>query len=96
MFKFSTFLINFASLNIFGFFVNKPSTSDKSIKVSALVICATRDASLSLSPYLISEVAIVSFSLTIGMKSKLNKFSNVLFAFKDLLLSSVSSRVSRI
>ena len=47
--------------NNFGFFVKRPSTSDNNIKVSALVICATRDASLSLSPYFISDVAIVSF-----------------------------------
>ena len=67
LFKSITFLINFASLNNFGFFVKSPSTSDNKIKVSAFVICATRDASLSLSPYFISEVAIVSFSLTIGI-----------------------------
>ena len=36
-----------------------------------MVIWATRDASLSLSPYFISDVAIVSFSLTIGIKFKL-------------------------
>jgi len=64
--------------------------------VSASEICATLDASLSLSPYFISVVAIVSFSLTIGINPKSNKFSKVLLAFKDLLLSSVSSRVNRI
>ena len=94
--KFSTFLINLASLNSFGFLVYKPSTSDKRTNVSALIICATRDASLSLSPYLISVVAMVSFSLTIGMKPKSNKFLKVLLAFKDLLRSSVSSRVNKI
>ena len=41
-------------------------------------------------------IAIVSFSLTIGIKPKSNKFSKVLLAFKDLLLSSVSSRVNKI
>ena len=41
-------------------------SNDNKINVSASVIWATRDASLSLSPYLISDVAIVSFSLTIG------------------------------
>ena len=53
--------------------MKRPSTSDNNINVSALVICATIEASLSLSPYFISEVAIVSFSLTIGMYSSLNK-----------------------
>ena len=40
----------------------------KSISESAPDICATLEANLSLSPYLISEVAMVSFSLTIGTK----------------------------
>ena len=65
--KLFTLFISLASLNIFGFFVKSPSTTDSKIKVSALVICATLDANLSLSPYFISEVAIVSFSFTIGI-----------------------------
>src|SRR5271155_5648035 len=40
--------------------------SDSSTSMSALVICATRAASRSLSPKRISAVAIVSFSLTSG------------------------------
>ncbi len=40
--------------------------SDSSTSMSALVICATRAASRSLSPKRISAVAIVSFSLTTG------------------------------
>ena len=57
---------------------------------------ATLDANLSLSPYFISVVAIVSFSLTTGINPSSNKFSNVLLAFKDLLRSSVSSSVNKI
>jgi len=60
--------ISFAFLNTFGFLSWSPSTSDKRTKESALDICATLEANLSLSPYLISEVAILSFSLTIGTK----------------------------
>ena len=88
--------INIASLFIFGFFVYNPSTSDNKIKQSAPEICATLEANLSLSPYLISDVAILSFSLTIGTKPKLNRFSNVLLALIALLLFSVSSRVNNI
>ena len=40
--------------------------SDSSTSMSALIICATRAASRSLSPKRISAVAIVSFSLTTG------------------------------
>ena len=47
------------------------------ISVSAPIICATLAANLSLSPYLISAVAVVSFSLTIGIALSLNKLSNV-------------------
>ena len=67
LFKSLIVLINLASLYNFGFLVKSPSTSDSNIKVSALVIWATLEANLSLSPYFISEVAIVSFSFTIGM-----------------------------
>ena len=88
--------INIASLFIFGFFVYNPSTSDNKIKQSAPEICATLEANLSLSPYLISDVAMLSFSLTIGIKPKLNRFSNVLLALIALLLFSVSSRVNNI
>ena len=73
-----------------------PSTSDNKIKQSAPEICATLEANLSLSPYLISDVAMLSFSLTIGIKPKLNRFSNVLLALIALLLFSVSSRVNNI
>ena len=96
IFIFLTSFINFAPLFIFGFLVYKPSTSDSNISESALEIWATLDANLSLSPYLISEVAILSFSFTTGIKFNWNKFSKVLFAFKALLLCSVSSRVSKI
>ena len=65
-------------------------------KQSALEICATLDANLSLSPYLISEVATLSFSFTIGTYPSLNRLSNVLFALIALLLCSVSSKVSNI
>ena len=53
-------------------------------------------ASLSLSPYFISVVAVVSFSLTIGMIPIAKRLSMVRLAFIDLLLCSVSSRVSNI
>ena len=69
---------------------------DNSIRQSALTICATRAASRSLSPYLISVVAIVSFSFTIGMIPSFREVSIVLLAFMDLLRCSVSSKVSRI
>ena len=47
------------------------------MSVSAPIICATLAANLSLSPYLISAVAVVSFSFTIGIALSLNKLSNV-------------------
>ena len=53
-------------------------------------------ASLSLSPYFISVVAVVSFSLTMGTIPIVSKLSIVLLAFIDLLLCSVSSSVSNI
>ena len=46
---------------------NKNLKISSKFKVSALVIWATLEANLSLSPYFISEVAIVSFSFTIGI-----------------------------
>ena len=76
--------------------MKRPSTSESKINVSAFVIWVTLDASLSLSPYFISVVAIVSFSLTTGINPSSNKFSNVLLAFNDLLRSSVSYRVNKI
>ena len=41
--KLLTLLISLASSKILGFIVKSPSTSDNSISVSALVICATRE-----------------------------------------------------
>ena len=70
----------------FPYFINK----------SAPIIWATLAANLSLSPYLISEVAVVSFSLTIGTAPSLKRFSNVLLTFKARLLCSVSSGVIKI
>ena len=64
--------------------------------MSAFNICATLAASLSLSPYLISDVAVVSFSFTIGMPLIFIIFSIVSLALSALLLSSVSSRVNKI
>ena len=73
-----------------------PSTFDKFISTSALIICATLAAKRSLSPYLISDVAVVSFSFTTGTAFSLNKFSKVLFAFIARLLCSVSSKEIKI
>ncbi len=70
--------------------------SDNMINVSAFVIWATLADNLSLSPYLISEVAVVSFSLTIGIAFKFKIFCIVSLAFKALRLFSVSSSVRRI
>ena len=61
--------------------------------MSAPIICATLAANLSLSPYLISDVATVSFSLIIGIYLFLSNSSKVALAFKYLLLFSVSSAV---
>ena len=72
-------------------------TFDKNkIKQSAPIICETLEASLSLSPYFISVVAVVSFSLTIGTIPIAKRLSIVRLAFIDLLLCSVSSSVSNI
>ena len=59
--------MNNASLFLFGSEEYKPFISDNNINKSALHICATREASLSLSPTLISSVATVSFSLITGI-----------------------------
>ena len=77
-------------------FIKTVKIIDNNIKQSALIICDTRAASLSLSPYLISVVAVVSFSLTIGTIPIANKLSIVRLAFIDLLLCSVSSSVRSI
>ena len=66
------------------------------IRVSAPTICATLAASLSLSPYFISAVAVVSFSFTIGIAFNLKRFSKVLLTFKARLLCSVSSGLIKI
>ena len=55
------------------------------------MICATLAASLSLSPYFISDVAVVSFSFTIGIAFNLNKLSKVRLTLIALHLCSVSS-----
>ena len=52
------------------------------IKLSAPTIIATWEASLSLSPNLISSVATVSFSFTIGTTSKDNSIFKVVLEFK--------------
>ena len=96
LFIFFTLLINLAFLFNFGFLSNNPSTSDNKIKQSEPDICATLDANLSLSPYFISEVAILSFSLTNGINPRSKRLSNVRFAFIALLLISVSSSVKSI
>ncbi len=70
--------------------------SDSSTSMSALVICATRAASRSLSPKRISAVAIVSFSLTTGTAPSPSSWAKVARAFKCRRRSSVSSKVSRI
>src|ERR1700691_3943695 len=49
--------------------------SDSSTSASALIICATRAASRSLSPNRISDVATVSFSLMTGMAASASNCS---------------------
>ena len=68
-----------------------PFTSERLISTFAPIICATLAAKRSLSPYLISEVAVVSFSFTICIAYNLKRFSKVLLAFIALLLCYVSS-----
>ena len=101
MFSISSLISVISEINLilslfFGSDEYNPFIFDSNIKQSELVIWATLDASLSLSPYLISLVAIVSFSLTIGIIPILRRVSNVLLALIDLLLCSVSSKVRRI
>ena len=85
-----------ASLSILGSDEYKPFISDNRINKSALHICATLDASLSLSPNLISSVATVSFSLITGITFSSISFINVARAFKCFLLVSVSSGANKI
>jgi len=58
--------INWASGNWVGSRSYSPATSDSNNKASASMSVATRAASVSLSPNLISSTATVSFSLTMG------------------------------
>ena len=62
----SYYYIWYAVLSSLGSRLYKPSTSDKSIRVSALTICATLAPRRSLSPNLSSLVVTVSFSLIMG------------------------------
>ena len=84
------------SLFLFGSEEYSPFISDNSTNKSALHICATRAASLSLSPNLISSVDTVSFSLITGITFKSRSFISVALAFKCFRLVSVSSGASKI
>ena len=57
--------------------VISPSTSDSRMSAPARVTCATKAASRSLSPNLISSVATVSFSLTCGCTRRARVWSAV-------------------
>ena len=91
-------LIEVTSLTIFFLFdlSYNPSTSENKISISAPIIWATLAASLSLSPYFISLVAVESFSFTTGIALSLNKLSNVLRTLIALLRCSVSSGLIKI
>ena len=65
-----------------GSAVYNPSISDNKISRSAEIIPATRAASLSLSPNLISYVVTVSFSFTTGITSRFKSVFIVALAFK--------------
>ena len=70
--------------------------SDSNMSKSALDICATLAANLSLSPNLISSVETVSFSLITGITRNSISFSYVALALRCFLLFSVSSGASKI
>ena len=74
----------------------RPLMSDSNIRRSALHICATRAANLSLSPNFISSVETVSFSLITGITPSSRSFIKVALAFKCFRLVSVSSGASKI
>ena len=79
-----------------GGLVYKPSTFDKSTKQSALISLEILAAKISLSPNFISSVAVVSFSLIIGMHPSLNRLSKVAIAFAEDFLFWVSDGLSKI
>ena len=95
LFILKTSLIFFASLFLLGFLSYNPSTSLSRISKSASIIWATLAANLSLSPYLISSVATVSFSLITGITLFCKSVFIVFLALRYLLLTSLSSSVIR-
>ena len=76
--------------------VTKPSTSDKITSRSAFTLTATRAERVSLSPTLISSVAMVSFSLIIGNAPSSNKRKRVFPKFSCLSSAVKSEPVKRI
>ena len=90
LFIFKTFSTRRAFSFFDGGFVYNPSTFDKRIKQSALISFEILAAKISLSPNLISSVAVVSFSLIIGIQPSFNRLSKVAIAFEDDFLFCVS------
>ena len=73
---------------------NRPSTSDSSTSASQNARCDTSAARRSLSPKRISDVATVSFSLTIGMAWSWRRRSMVRWALRARGRSPASADVS--
>src|SRR5699024_579142 len=73
----------------------QPSASDSRYSASASVSCATKADRRSLSPKRISEVATVSFSLTMGTTPQCNSLSMVRLALRVRSRWPASEAVSR-
>ena len=82
--------INLAFLEDLGSSEYNPSISDKRTNTSASTNCDILAANWSLSPYLISKVATVSFSLIMGITFNFSSVFNVALVFIAVLLVSKS------
>ena len=89
-----TSVMSFASAFLDGFLSYNPSMSVSITSISASISTATRADNLSLSPNLSSSTDTVSFSFIMGTTSMCKRHSIAFRAYKNLLRSAKSPRVS--